>query len=464
MHIQSCRVFVLLLGLCSATAWAQTATFNVDAAGKISAADPTLASSKALKAKTPLALSVQCDDKGCKEVSVTVDGAKIAGVSTDSTATFAIQKAQVRTSPASIVVSRNANEKFNFMFTSEGDSGDTGGGGRGGGGDSQLSLDKEYSKCTAIPDNAQLDAATTNATAAGEAQSQRRIDGLNSLFNGFKPRIAVFIVTPVGSVLQRPANIDEGQTVAVVVYASQTIIGDLVVKRTSTLRTPDVFRAVGAETDISKLQLHARVEGEPEQCTFRTWVLGDDFAPGAGTFEIRSFAAQKSISTFEFGVDALYSGIYSMGAMRTDAIDPDFYLSSDGTTQTIRQRNLGDNDVLYTVMYTPYVWGKRSLQAKPRLWERFNPTIGLVLDNVSENFVAGVSFDFPVGGLVLTYGKHWRRVSRLDPSANVAVGDPFTGTIEQLPVGNEWNDETFISLTIDLRAAVTLFQKALRSN
>lgn len=461
MHTKFCRVFVVLLGLCSATAWAQTATFNVDAAGKISATDPTLARDKALQAKTPLSVAVQCADRGCTEVSVTADGTKLDGSLTEATATFAIQKANLTNNPASIVVSRNASEKFRFMFTSEGDAGDTGGGGTGG---SQLSLDKEYSKCTAIPDSSQLDAATNSATAAGEAQSQRRIDGLNSLFKGFKPRVAVFIVTPVGSVIQRPANIDEGQTVAVVVYASETIVGDLVVKRTSALRTPDVFRAIGAETDISKLQLHARVEGEPERCTFRTWVLGDDFAPGAGTFEIRSFAAQKSISTFEFGVDALYSGIYSLGAMRTDAIDPDFYLSSDGTTQTIRQRNLGDNDVMYTVMYTPYIWGKRSLQAQPRFWERFNPTLGLVLDNVSENFVAGVSFDFPVGGLVLTYGKHWRRVSRLDPSANLAVGDPFTGTIEQLPVGNEWDDETFISLTIDLRAAVTLFQKALRSN
>jgi hypothetical protein len=450
------------LSMLAGVASAQTATFRVDSAGAISPADPTLVTTQKLSAKTPAVLAVQCTDNGCKQVSATLNGTTLTpSAPSDAAVSFRIDKENAKVgTPVRVVVSRSASQTFGFEFTSSGDLSD----GAAGTGSRQSTLDAEYSKCTSVPTQNRLDEATTTAIATGERQGNKQLDGLGSLFNGFKPRVATFIVLPNGSVLQRPVNVDEGQTVVVAVYASKTVMGDLVVKRTSAIRTPDVFRVIGGDVDISKLQLQALTADRAETCDFHYQVLGDDFAPGAGAFEIRSFTAQKAIGSVEFGVDALYSGIYSLGAMRSDAIDPDFYLSSDGTTQTIRQRNLGDRDVLYAITYTPFVWGKRSLQESPPLlhWQRLNPTVGVVLDDVSDNFVAGISYDLGIGGLVLTYGKHWRRVSRLDPAANLAPGSTFPGTMEQLPQGKEWVDDTFVALTIDLRAAVGLFQKAVR--
>lgn len=455
MRIGSGGLLIALFGLCSATVWGQTATFNVDKDGKLSAVDSALASSKELKAKTPLSLAITCEDNGCKEVKATADGAPLDGISpTETNALFRIAKGNVKNDSAAIVVTRSANATFAFKFTSTGDLASAGSTG------SQPSLEKEYARCARVPRGKALDDAHQAASSVAEPHMSKNIDGINRLLGASKGVPAVFIVTPLGAVLQRPAHIDEGQVVVVSVYATAPVLDDLIVKRTSVMRTPDVFRAVGGDTDISGIKLQSLTEEESKQCEFRSFVLGDDFAPGTAAFELRSAAAQKAVGSVEFGVDALYSGLYSLGAVRSKNVDPDFYLASDGATQTIRQRNLGGRDVFYSVMYTPFVWGKRSLQESPRFRERFNPTVGLALNDVSDNFIFGVSFD--LGGFVLTYGKHWRKSARLDPSANLAPGSTFGGTMEQLPVGKEWDDENFVSLTIDLRAAAGLFTKALQ--
>ena len=270
------------------------------------------------------------------------------------------------------------------------------------------------------------------------------------------------LVTPTGNVLARGTeNFDENDTLDVIVYGDARLLPQLKVERISNFRDAQTVRIVGGGLTLPS-QLIAR-QGAGV-CTTSTYTLAD-FAPGQGKVQISAFQNNEwlPLGTFDFNVDPLYTGILSLGAAWTDAVDPGYKLASNGSETVIALGDDGKEDLLYTLFYTPYVWGKRDLEKRiPRSqwYKHINPTVGIVPEDIDENAMVGATIDLPAGFL-FTFGWHFRRISVLPEDTGLTVGSPFTGTADQIPTAKSWENEKFFAVTVDLRAMLQLLNAAL---
>lgn len=291
-------------------------------------------------------------------------------------------------------------------------------------------------------------------------------EGLNS---------ATFIVTPVGNVLRRPAPvIDETDSVTVLVLADERLIPLLKVYRKSAIRTVGAVRFIGEGTDLSKVfrPQAERVGGDttaapPPRCRLESYVLRD-FEHGKGEVEISVLTGKvddddvtQVVGGFDFNVNPLYSGAFALGAMRTTLDAPEYGLTANGGNNVISIRENGDFRVKYLLIYTHFIWGKRDVEKLPRnpLY-RLNPSMGVVIDDIPNNWVGGITAD-PFEGVYLSYGIHYGRVKQLDPESGLHVGDVFTGQADAIPTRQHWVGKPFFSVTVDVRAAAELLRMAL---
>jgi hypothetical protein len=284
---------------------------------------------------------------------------------------------------------------------------------------------------------------------------------------------ANFIVTPVGNVLRRPAPvIDETDSVTVVVLADERLLPLLKVYRKSAIRTVGAVRFIGEGTDLAKVfrPQSERVDSlpaAPPMCRIASFVLRD-FQPGKGEVEISALTgkmgdddATEVVGGFEFNVNPLYSGAFSLGAMRTTLSAPVYGLTADGDDDIVSVRENGDFRVKYVLMYTHFIWGKRDVEKLPRnpLY-RLNPSMGVVLDDIPNNWVGAITAD-PFEGVYVSYGVHFGRVKRLDPESGLEIGDEFTGEEDDIPTLQRWVGKPFLSISVDVRAAAELLRMAL---
>jgi hypothetical protein len=189
-----------------------------------------------------------------------------------------------------------------------------------------------------------------------------------------------------------------------------------------------------------------------------------DFAPGRGEVVIERVQEDatslkvKTLGQFDFAVNPVYIGAVSFGPVRSTLIDPAFAVVSKGATSVISQTNVGSSRVLYVVMYTPFVWGKRDTD-KPakKLWHRVNPVIGLTLKDITDNALTGVAVDFPFG-VFLSGGWHFAKVSEIDSRSGAVLGEPFAGP--SAPTRTRWKTGSFVGATVDLRVALKLIKAA----
>lgn len=277
-----------------------------------------------------------------------------------------------------------------------------------------------------------------------------------------KADLGSILVTPTANVLARGVDtFDENDTLRVIVYGDVRLLPLLKVERTSAFNIPAV-RIVGAGETLPEQLIARQGAGVCGTAEYRL----SDFAPGEATVQISALQGSGAdfvtLGSFDFNVNPLYTGILSLGAAWTKAVDPGFKLASDGTEQVIALGDEGDDDLVYALFYTPYVWGKRDLEKKiprSRWYEHVNPTVGIVPQDLQENALVGVTVDLPAGFLV-TFGVHFREIEALPEDTGLAVGSPFSGTADQLPTAESWEDETFFAVTVDLRAIVQLFAAA----
>ena len=263
------------------------------------------------------------------------------------------------------------------------------------------------------------------------------------------------VVTPVGNVLARALDtFDENDTLIVKVVGDVELLPLLKVERTSAFRDVGTVRIVGGDQQLPQI---ARQAGG---CGVQQFTL-NDFAPGRATVRISALQGTQEVplGTFDFNVNPLYSGMFTLGAAWTNLVDPGFKLVSEGGQTVIGVNEEGDRDLLYVLSYTPFVWGKRDLEKRIPWHQRLNPMIGIAVNDVQDNAFVGISADLPAG-VILTFGRHFRRITVLPEGTGLAVGDPFTGTADQLPTAKEWENENFFGLTIDLRAMVQLLRVA----
>lgn len=271
---------------------------------------------------------------------------------------------------------------------------------------------------------------------------------------------AVMYVDALGNVLAKPSeSFDENDRLTVYVLGDEELLKRLKVARTSDIRDLTTVHIIGQEQAAPSIERHARGE-----CMMRKFDPIDSFAPGKGVVTISRVRgdAVESIGNFELNVATLYSGIFSLGAARTEAVDPKFKLVTNGTDQVIAPGDSSDKDTVYTIFYTPFVWGKRDLE-KPfdlsQWYRHINPTVGFAVDDVSNNFLGGLSIDLP-RGIVITAGWHYRKITQLSKQSGLAVGSVFTGEPDTLPTAKSWESEQFIAVSVDIRVMGQLIRNA----
>jgi hypothetical protein len=296
----------------------------------------------------------------------------------------------------------------------------------------------------------------------------------NGPFYDERMNAATFIVTPVGNVLRRPAPvIDETDSVTVTVLADERLLPLLKVYRKSAIRTVGAVRFIGEGTDLSKVFRPQSERSDSTRplarpvCRTRSFVLRD-FEHGKGEVEISALTgktgdedATEVVGGFDFNVNPLYSGAFSLGAMRTTLSAPEYGLTAEGANKVVSLRENGDFRLKYVLMYTHFIWGKRDVEKLPRNpLHRLNPSMGVVIDDIPDNWVGAVTAD-PFEGVYVSYGVHFGRVKRLDPESDLKVGDVFPGEEDDIPTRQRWIGKPFLSVTVDVRAAAELLRMAL---
>ena len=277
--------------------------------------------------------------------------------------------------------------------------------------------------------------------------------------------IATIYVDVLGNVLAKPSHysFDENDSLTVYVIGDKDLLQRLKVARTSDIRDVTLVRNVGEGVQAAGLG-QAQARGEESNCAMRKYDGIDSFAPGKGVVTISRVKGDdiSTISTFEIDVAPLYSGMFTLGAARSNLVDPKYKLVTNGSNQVIAPGDTSGKDTLYSIFYTPFIWGRRDLE-KPFVWPNWyrhiNPTVGFVVDDVSNNFLAGVSVDLP-RGVLLTFGKHYRRVTVLSKESGLSTGSAFTGTADTIPTAKSWKSDNFVAVSVDIRVMVQLVKSA----
>ncbi len=109
------------------------------------------------------------------------------------------------------------------------------------------------------------------------------------------------------------------------------------------------------------------------------------------------------------------------------------------------------------------MWGRRDVtQAPDHIWQRVNPSVGIALNDVTNNAPIGVTIDLGPR-IYLSAGLHCGRTTTLDPNADVRVGSVFQNRASAIPTLQEWHFGGYYGATINLEAAVSLLRTAIGS-
>ena len=264
------------------------------------------------------------------------------------------------------------------------------------------------------------------------------------------------VVTPTGMALTAlPGHMDEDDTLAVTVLADARLLPFVEVRRTSAQRSIGDLRILGDDVTLPKDPLQRQSERDTACGTMSVRV--GDFAPGKAEIEIavRTSRGRVVTGTIELRVHPLYTGMFSLGPLWTEVADPGFGVVTRDMERIVSAREQDSGRMLLAFFYTPFVWGKRDVEKPAARWyHHVNPTLGVALPEPLHNVLAGASV--AGRGFVLTAGVHVSRVRVLDDASGLTEGDAFTGDEDDLPVARQWKAGPFVSVTVDLRAAIKI--------
>jgi hypothetical protein len=264
------------------------------------------------------------------------------------------------------------------------------------------------------------------------------------------------VVTPTGMALTAiPDSMDEDDTLVVTVVADARLLPFVEVRRTSAQRSIGDLRILGDDVTLPKDPFQRQSERDAA-CGTMSVRIGD-LAPGKAEIEIavRTSRGRTVTGALELRVQPLYTGMFSLGPLWTEVADPAFGLVPRDMETILSVREQDSGRMLFAFFYTPFVWGKRDVEKPAARWyHHLNPTVGLVLADPLHNALAGASV--AGRGFVLTAGVHVSRVRVLDDASDLAEGDAFLGDEDDLPVARQWKVGPFVSVAVDLRAAIKI--------
>ncbi|HKQ15481.1 MAG TPA: hypothetical protein VJT80_18745 [Steroidobacteraceae bacterium] len=173
-----------------------------------------------------------------------------------------------------------------------------------------------------------------------------------------------------------------------------------------------------------------------------------------------------------------YRATFHLGALYTDLHNPDFALRNDGTSDVIYDKEANKRGPEYlAALIVPGVAyyaeelfekvGKNRNASDPANWgykgydpihdKTWKDKLGLVItagiEDPGDRFGLGLSYEIAYGiNLVGVY-----EMAKVKQLSGHAIGDPFTGTTDQIPTDKEWESKFSIGLTFDLAYVTKLF-------
>jgi hypothetical protein len=272
-----------------------------------------------------------------------------------------------------------------------------------------------------------------------------------------KGNLGEIVVDPLGTVLASnlDTQFDESDSLNVRIVADKRLLSLLTATRASKFRDVTAVQIVGGGETAPLL---TRQAGLLADCGERKFLLSN-FAPGQGLVQIAALQGTQLTPTgsFDFNVNPLYTGMLTLGTARTRLVDNGFKIATVGGQPVIAAGEKGNQDLIYSLFYTAFVWGKRDLQKKLSWYKHLNPSIGVAPDDITNNAFLGITADLPAG-VALTFGRHFRRIEVLDQG--LTLGSPFAGTADQLPTAQEWKNDNFLAISIDLRIMAQVLRAA----
>lgn len=277
----------------------------------------------------------------------------------------------------------------------------------------------------------------------------------------------VYVVWLDGTPISSPARpLVEGQSAEFYIVGETALINRVRVARKSALRTVTVSNVLGGTTNASGAAPEFNRQGLPVTTCGVFHAEFNDLAPGAAEVEIAVLGDDGTTelkNTFDFDVNALYTGAYTFGAIRTNLGSPEFAKVYNGADTVVSTTADAGQRIQYIMTYTPFVWGARDVTRPPARWyEAIDPFVGVVLNDIPNNAIAGLSYS--VGSMLYVIGGvHAARVLTLDANAGAELGKPFENRAASVPTVKSWKAGWFWGIAVDLQGAIGLLKTALGS-
>lgn len=269
--------------------------------------------------------------------------------------------------------------------------------------------------------------------------------------------VAQFVVSSTGTVVRRPDQpVDENDDVIVYVVGSAQDVSNYRVRRSSLAREGGtiIFQA-GDAIPLSNTDPNAGRNAEG--CSVVRADLGD-FKAGKGEIELAvppaAGTSERVVGKFDFTVNPLYTGAFSLGPVLTWNDDRTYTTLPD---RTITESSTGP-ETHYVVAYTHFLTGRRDPEKAGG--PHIDAVIAVQPQELFKHVYTGLSLDVLNGAVFLMGGLHGAEVTRINEAAGLKVGDKLPTEITAVPTQDEWGWGAFGGITIDLRAAAGLLRAA----
>lgn len=261
---------------------------------------------------------------------------------------------------------------------------------------------------------------------------------------------------------QSHIRVTEGDNLRLVAYAGANEIDSLssnVVTCSLEPSTPVILDSIPDGFTPTAAAVIKRREFPPLQCFDSSVTLSIKKSDGS------NFAGPLTINQYQ-----RYRGTWQVGVVWSDLSDEGFSVADLGAGNVIRANSDGSTGPEYLgslVIYgVPYYlqtlfrkdqsYAGRDVVNENNGKDRLGLAFSIGLQDPKDTLGIGLTFEI-VPGLNLTATQLFRRVSKLD---TFNVGDPFSGTAEQIPTFKSWEDDTVIGLSVDGRYITKFFTKA----
>lgn len=287
-----------------------------------------------------------------------------------------------------------------------------------------------------------------------------------------KQNIAHFVFDQNGILIGRtPVNIDADDIIMVSIVAPASQIPNF---------------SMDIQGDYSPVDLNIRPGSWPEGTTKQS--MGEEDDPiTVTTREFGPFTSEKvTLTISKTGEESLVKSIkinplyhVALGAsfLVTKVPKPEFDVfplngTSENTIDTFNTgaRPIATLDVIfYWKSSVDWLTGKlrrnsnitrgRDILKEPTFWERLNPTFSVSIDKGwRENFFFGGMFEFARGGSI-SAGWHYGKVSNLADPNFILGKTPFTGTKNDIKLGDHWEWGSYFGITLDTRIFNSIFNR-----